>query len=153
MKLYHERANLLKVLAHPVRLQILDELRGDAECICHLSPLLNKPQVYLSEVPHRWAAMSCLSSCPPWGRASPPGRKDLANVETIKVDMAVPSPAAGEVIAVNEALADAPELINQDPYGTGWLVELKPCAWPAPGFIDAEAYLALMTAQAEETAQ
>ena len=79
--------------------------------------------------------------------------EDLANIETIKVDMAVPAPAAGEVVAVNEALADAPELINQDPYGAGWLVALKPAIWPAPGLIDAEAYLALMTAQAEEAAQ
>ena len=78
---------------------------------------------------------------------------DLANIETIKVDLAVPAPAAGEVVAVNEALADAPELINQDPYGAGWLVALKPAIWPAPGLIDAEAYLALMTAQAEEAAQ
>ena len=79
--------------------------------------------------------------------------EDLANIETIKVDMAVASPVAGEVIAVNEALADAPELINQDPYGAGWLVALKPAIWPAPGLIDAEGYLALMTAQAEEAAQ
>ena len=79
--------------------------------------------------------------------------EDLANIETIKVDMAVPSPAAGEVKTVNEALADAPELINQDPYGAGWLVALKPAIWPALGLIDAEAYLALMTAQAEEAAQ
>jgi glycine cleavage system H protein len=80
-------------------------------------------------------------------------REDLANIETIKVDLAVPAPAAGEVVAVNEALADAPELINQDPYGAGWLVALKPAIWPAPGLLDAEAYLALMTAQAEEAAQ
>lgn len=78
---------------------------------------------------------------------------DLVNIETIKVDLAVPAPAAGEVVAVNEALADAPELINQDPYGAGWLVALKPVIWPAPGLVDAEAYLALMTAQAEEAAQ
>ncbi len=49
MELYRERANLLKVLAHPVRLQILDELRGDAECVCHLSALLSKPQPYVSQ--------------------------------------------------------------------------------------------------------
>ena len=78
---------------------------------------------------------------------------DLANIETIKVDLTVPTPAAGEVIAVNEVLADAPELINQDPYGAGWLVVLRPALWPAPELMDAEAYLALMTAQAEEAAQ
>jgi len=78
---------------------------------------------------------------------------DLANIETIKVDMTVPAPAAGEVVAVNEALVEAPELINQDSYGAGWLVALKPATWPAPGLMDAEAYLALMTAQAEEASQ
>jgi glycine cleavage system H protein len=79
--------------------------------------------------------------------------EDLVNIETIKVDLAVASPAVGEVATVNEALGDAPELINQDPYGAGWLVALKPAIWPAPGLIDAENYLALMTAQAEEASQ
>lgn len=78
---------------------------------------------------------------------------DLASIETIKVDLAVPAPLAGEVTGVNEALIEAPELINQDPYGAGWLVVLKPATWPAPGLMDAEAYLALMTAQAEEASQ
>jgi glycine cleavage system H protein len=78
---------------------------------------------------------------------------DLASIETIKVDLALPAPAAGEVVRVNEALIDAPELINQDPYGVGWLVELKPAIWPAPGLLGPEAYLALMTAQAEEASK
>ena len=78
---------------------------------------------------------------------------DLANVETVKVDLTVPAPFAAEVIAVNEMVADAPELINQDPYGAGWLVELKPSAWPVPGLLDADAYLAVMTAQAEEASR
>jgi glycine cleavage system H protein len=75
---------------------------------------------------------------------------DLASIETIKVDLAVPAPLVGEVTGVNEALIEAPELINQDPYGAGWLVELKPAVWPVQGLMNAEAYLALMTAQAEE---
>jgi glycine cleavage system H protein len=79
--------------------------------------------------------------------------EDLADVETIKVDLAVQSPFEGEVIAVNEALVDAPELINQDPYGAGWLVDLRPATWPAPGLLNADAYLALMTAQAEEASR
>ena len=78
---------------------------------------------------------------------------DLANVETVKVDLALPAPFAADVIAVNEMLADAPELINQDPYGAGWLVELKPAAWPAPGLLDADVYLAVMTAQAQEASR
>lgn len=78
---------------------------------------------------------------------------DLANIETIKVDLVVPAPFAGEVAAVNEALTNAPELINQKPYQDGWLVELTPAAWPAPGLLDAAAYLAVMQAQAEAEAK
>ncbi len=77
---------------------------------------------------------------------------DLAAIETVKVDVGIPSPFAGIVIAVNEALASSPELINQDPYGDGWLVDLKPDVWPIPGLLDAQAYLAVMTRQAEEAA-
>jgi glycine cleavage system H protein len=75
---------------------------------------------------------------------------ELATVETVKVDLAVAAPFDAEVTAVNEALVDAPELINQDPYGAGWLVELRPATWPATGLMDARAYLKVMTAQAEE---
>ena len=77
---------------------------------------------------------------------------DLANIETIKVDLTVPAPFAGEVVAVNKGLDETPELINQAPYGDGWLVELKPEQWPTEGLLDAPAYLALMQAQAEAEA-
>lgn len=77
---------------------------------------------------------------------------ELATVETVKVDLEVRAPFDGEVVAVNEALEDTPELINQDPYGRGWLVEVRPVQWPAPGLLDAEQYLAVMTAQAEAEA-
>jgi glycine cleavage system H protein len=75
--------------------------------------------------------------------------EDLVNIETIKVDLVVPAPLDGEVVDVNGALTDAPELVNQKPYGEGWLVELKPASWPAPGLLDAPAYLALTREQAE----
>jgi glycine cleavage system H protein len=78
--------------------------------------------------------------------------EDLASIETVKVDLAVPAPCAGRVVAVNAALAETPELVNQDPYGAGWLVELAPDRWPVDGLLDAEAYLAVMTRQAEEEA-
>lgn len=39
----------LKLLAHPERLRILDVLRRDAECVCHLEALLGKPQPYISQ--------------------------------------------------------------------------------------------------------
>jgi glycine cleavage system H protein len=78
--------------------------------------------------------------------------KELCTVETIKVDLEVPAPLDGEIVAVNEALEDTPELINQDPYGRGWLAELRPAQWPVDGLLDAEQYLAVMTAQAESEA-
>ena len=90
-------------------------------------------------------------SLPPIGKQVIAG-KELSTVETIKVDLEVPSPFDGEIVAVNEALEESPELINQDPYGRGWLVELRPATWPVAGLVDAPAYLAVMTAQAEAEA-
>ena len=47
-------------------------------------------------------------------------------VESIKAVSDLVSPVSGTVTAVNEALFDTPELINEDPYGDGWLLELEP---------------------------
>ena len=49
MNQYRTQANLLKLMAHPVRLQILKALLEDSECVCHLSALLHKPQPYISQ--------------------------------------------------------------------------------------------------------
>jgi glycine cleavage system H protein len=46
-------------------------------------------------------------------------------IESVKAVSDVVSPLSGEVIAVNDTLADAPETINEDPYGEGWLVRVK----------------------------
>ena len=48
-----------------------------------------------------------------------------AEVESVKAVSDVIAPLAGEVVAVNEALADSPEQINEDPYGEGWLVKVR----------------------------
>jgi glycine cleavage system H protein len=47
-------------------------------------------------------------------------------VESIKAVSDIYAPVSGEVVAVNEALFDRPELLNDDPYGEGWLVEVDP---------------------------
>jgi glycine cleavage system H protein len=54
-------------------------------------------------------------------------QKDSAytEVESVKAVSDVIAPMSGEILEVNEALADAPEKINQDPYGEGWLVKVK----------------------------
>ncbi len=54
------------------------------------------------------------------------GGEELAVVESVKAASDIYGPVTGEVSAVNEALADAPELVNTDPYGEGWLLQLMP---------------------------
>lgn len=49
-----------------------------------------------------------------------------AVVESVKAASDVYSPVSGEVIAANATLGSAPELVNQDPYGQGWLFKIKP---------------------------
>ena len=48
-----------------------------------------------------------------------------AVVESVKAAADVYMPVSGEVVAINEALADAPELINEDPFGEAWLIKIK----------------------------
>ena len=48
-----------------------------------------------------------------------------AEVESVKAVSDVFAPLSGEIVAVNEALGDAPENINSDPYGDGWMVRVK----------------------------
>ena len=50
----------------------------------------------------------------------------MAVVESVKAASDVYAPLAGTVVAVNEVLADAPEKINTDPYGNGWIVRIQP---------------------------
>ncbi len=54
---------------------------------------------------------------------------EFANIETIKVDIELPGPVSGVVAAVNEALELQAELINQDPYGAGWLARVEASDW------------------------
>jgi glycine cleavage system H protein len=49
----------------------------------------------------------------------------LGQVESVKAVSDVVSPVSGEVIAINEALVDAPETVNKDPYGEGWLAKIR----------------------------
>ena len=51
---------------------------------------------------------------------------EMAVVESVKAASDVYSPVAGEVTAINEALADEPEKINADPYGDGWIARIQP---------------------------
>jgi glycine cleavage system H protein len=68
-----------------------------------------------------------------------------AEVESVKAVSDVVAPLSGEIVAVNEALTDSPQAINDDPYGEGWLVRIR---LSDPGerdaLLDAEAYSATL---------
>lgn len=55
--------------------------------------------------------------------------KSAATVESGKWVGPVKAPVSGEVVAVNEAVTSSPGTINSDPYGSGWMVKLKPSNW------------------------
>lgn len=76
---------------------------------------------------------------------------EVAVVETIKVNLSIPSPVAGQVVEVNGDLLASPELVNQDPYGKGWLAVLEVGDEGAPrrALKTAAEYLALARVQAE----
>ena len=68
-----------------------------------------------------------------------------ASVESVKSVSEIYAPVAGEVVESNEALEDAPEAINQDPYGEGWNFALKiDDASQVEGLLDAATYSGLI---------
>ena len=70
---------------------------------------------------------------------------EFALVESVKSASPIFAPMAGEIIAVNGALEDAPELINQDPYGKGWIIRFKlSSSDPTEGLMSADDYLAII---------
>ncbi|GAB2782526.1 glycine cleavage system protein GcvH [Amycolatopsis magusensis] len=67
--------------------------------------------------------------------------ESFGEVESTKSVSELFAPLDGEVVAVNDAVADSPELINSDPYGEGWLIELELTgSATADSLLDAEAY-------------
>jgi glycine cleavage system H protein len=72
-----------------------------------------------------------------------------AVVESVKAASDVYSPISGEVVAANETLGSAPELVNQDPYGQGWLFKVKPSNKDELSqLLDAKAYEKVVEAEA-----
>jgi glycine cleavage system H protein len=63
-------------------------------------------------------------------------------VESVKAASDVYMPISGEVVEINEALADEPEIINTSPYDNGWLFKIKPSADELDDLMDADAYQA-----------
>ena len=76
-----------------------------------------------------WYAQDALGEVvffdPPAVGVSVSGGQSYAEVESVKAVSDVIAPLSGEVTAVNEAVSETPELINEDPYTSGWLVKVK----------------------------
>jgi glycine cleavage system H protein len=81
--------------------------------------------------------------------------EEVGSIETIKANISLGAPLAGTVAEVNPLLETAPETINADPYGDGWLAAIAPEDWAADQkrLLDPAAYFALMKEQAEKEAQ
>ncbi|HMM37762.1 MAG TPA: glycine cleavage system protein GcvH [Desulfovibrio sp.] len=72
---------------------------------------------------------------------------EMGSVESVKAASELYSPVTGEVLEVNGELASAPEKVNQDPYGAGWMLKVKLTAAPE-GLLDAAAYEQVAAASA-----
>jgi glycine cleavage system H protein len=96
-----------------------------------------------------WYAQDALGEVvfydPPEAGASVSKDESYAEVESVKAVSDVIAPMSGTVSAVNEAVAETPELANEDPYGAGWLVKVKLSnPGEADGLLSADAYKALL---------
>ena len=96
-----------------------------------------------------WYAQDALGEVvfydPPDVGAAVSANQSYAEVESVKAVSDVVAPLSGQVVAVNDGLTDAPERINDDPYGEGWLVKVK-LSDPseADGLLDVDAYKKLL---------
>lgn len=71
--------------------------------------------------------------------------KPMGVVESVKAVSDLYAPLEGEVIEINQALVDAPEGVNQDPYGAAWMLKLRPASMAdVETLLDAAAYEALL---------
>jgi glycine cleavage system H protein len=80
---------------------------------------------------------------------------EVAVIETIKVNIALSSPVSGIVVEVNPDMEMAPESINQDPFGKGWLAVIEASNWDADRaqLLEPTVYFAKMKVEAEEEAK
>ena len=92
-----------------------------------------------------WFAQDALGELvhfePPEEGASVTAGRAYAEVESVKAVSDVVAPLSGEIVEVNRALVDAPETVNADPYGDGWIVRVRlSVPAEAESLMDAEAY-------------
>lgn len=74
--------------------------------------------------------------------------QECAVVESVKAAADIYCPVSGEVVEINEAVIENPQLVNQDPYGKGWLFKVKPFEKPAVGMLNADEYTKVVASEA-----
>lgn len=74
--------------------------------------------------------------------------QECAVVESVKAAADIFSPIAGEVIETNETLIDSPQLINEDPYGKGWLFRIRPFDKENLDLLNAQEYMQQVASEA-----
>ena len=86
----------------------------------------------------------------PAGSKVNPG-DEIGSIDTVKVNLSLPSPVKGQVLETNPLLQDSPEMINQDPYGKGWMAVVELLDWDKDKLLllDAPRYLSRVKEQAE----
>ena len=94
----------------------------------------------------QWVANGCSGICPPG--SMPPASSQPYGPDSVCVTAVLPVgslAASGEVVEVNDAVSDTPELVNGDPYGDGWLIKVR-LSDPAEldGLMDEPAYRAYL---------
>ncbi len=87
---------------------------------------------------------------PPKAGARVTAGKECAVVESVKAASDIYAPVSGEIAAVNTELVDAPEKVNKDPYGEGWMFRIKPDNQSEFGeLLDGDAYQAVIASEQE----
>lgn len=74
--------------------------------------------------------------------------QECAVVESVKAAADVYCPINGEIVEINDAVIENPQLINEDPYGKGWLFRIKPFEKQAEDFLDAGQYTKVVASEA-----
>jgi glycine cleavage system H protein len=119
-----------------------------------VQPDANRARIGLSDFSQQRSGDIAFAEVKPVGTAVTIG-DEVAAIETIKVNVILGSPVNGKVIEVNPAMETAPEAINQDPYGAGWLAAIEVTDWDTDRaqLLDPQTYFAVMKAEAEEEAK
>ena len=114
----------------------------------------NRVRIGLTDYLQQRSGDVAFASVQPVGHKVLAGEK-LADVETIKAMVELPSPVSGTVVEVNPALDTTPEVINQDPYDKGWLAVIETASWETERakLLEPEAYFKVMEAEAKEEAK